>query len=153
MGEGEYWGRGSVLSLRASPPQARRGKFNLSKWLCTIKCSYSVCGDVLRLKIISVQDQDPRSLFEKWYGPKIDFWPSLVGKGLLLPSQYQDNYRLINMTNNNWHTYGCICIIRAPIAGARTARVISTYLSPLLIIITFFYFLHMIWYVVTNILD
>ena len=26
VGEGEYWGRGSVLSLRASPPQARRGK-------------------------------------------------------------------------------------------------------------------------------
>ena len=51
VGEGEYWGRGSVLSLRASPPQARRGKFNLSKWLCTTKCTYSGCGEVLRLKI------------------------------------------------------------------------------------------------------
>ena len=61
--EGEYWGRGSVLSLRASPPQARRGKFNLSKWLCTTKCTG--CGEVLTLKILTLQDQDLRSLFKK----------------------------------------------------------------------------------------
>ena len=65
VGEGEYWGRGNVLSLRASPPQARRGKFNLSKWLCTTKCTYSGCGEVSRLKIITLQDQDPTSLIKK----------------------------------------------------------------------------------------
>ena len=63
--EGEYWRRGSVLSLRASPPQARRGKFNLSKWLCTTKCTYSGCGEVERLKILTLQDQDPRSLVKR----------------------------------------------------------------------------------------
>ena len=66
-------GGGSVLSLRASPPQARRGKFNLSKWLCTTECTYSGCGEVLRLKILTWQDQDSTSLVKKWYWLRLTY--------------------------------------------------------------------------------